>query len=117
MTRRSKPIRRPWGQYREYARNEPCTVWMVEMQPGESGSLQSHEHFDELWVLLTDGAIVEVGDRVLRPAAFEEIYIPRGTSHRLSNEEGNQPLRMFEVAYGEVRDDDKVRYEDRYGRV
>jgi mannose-6-phosphate isomerase-like protein (cupin superfamily) len=89
---------------------------MVEMQPGETGSLQSHQNFDELWVLLTDGGVVQVGDQILRPKAFDEIFIPRGTRHRLSNENGKEPLRMFEVAYGEVRDEDKVRYEDRYGR-
>ncbi len=117
MARQSKIITRPWGHYREYARNEACTVWMVEMQPGESGSLQSHEHFDEVWVLLSEGGIVQVGDRVFQPRAYEEICIPRGAKHRLSNEHGTGPLRMFEVAYGEVRDEDKVRYEDRDGRA
>ena len=116
---RSNPVKvtqRPWGQYREYARNQACTVWLVEMKPGECGSLQSHEHFDELWVLLDDGAEVRLGEETLRPRAFEEIFIPRGTQHRLSNEHGTRPLRLFEVAYGEVRDSDKVRYADKYGR-
>lgn len=117
MIDRPKLVPRPWGRYREYARNEPCTVWIVEMKPGESGSLQSHEHFDELWVLLTEGAVVQVGDEILHPKAFEEIRIPRGTQHRLSNEHGRETLRMFEVAYGPVSDEDKVRYEDRYGRA
>jgi mannose-1-phosphate guanylyltransferase/mannose-6-phosphate isomerase len=107
---------RPWGRYREYARNEPCTVWIVEMKPGEEGSLQSHENFDELWIMLTPGAVVQVGDDVLHPEVYEEVFIPRGTKHRLSNRGGAGILRMMEVAYGEVRDDDKVRYEDRYGR-
>jgi mannose-1-phosphate guanylyltransferase/mannose-6-phosphate isomerase len=112
----SKQIERPWGRFREYARNQACTVWMVEMRPGESGSLQSHQYFDELWILLDDGAEVRVGDRVVHPKAFEEIWIPRGTKHRLSNMHGTGSVRMFEVAYGPVNDDDKVRYEDKYGR-
>ena len=116
MSERPKIVPRPWGQYRQYARNEPCTVWMVEMKPGESGSLQAHENFDEVWVLLTEGAVVQVGEQVLHPKAYEEIFIPRGTKHRLSNEHGTTTLRMFEVAYGHVTDEDKVRYEDRYGR-
>jgi len=86
------------------------------MKPGESGSLQSHAHFDELWILITDGAVVQVGEEILRPKAGEEIWIPRGTKHRLSNLDGLAPIRMFEVAYGEVNDEDKVRYEDKYGR-
>ncbi|MFB3903684.1 MAG: cupin domain-containing protein [Acidobacteriota bacterium] len=117
MAEQSKKIIRPWGYYREFARNEPCTVWMVEMNPGESGSLQSHADFDELWVLLTDGAVVQLGDHIMHPVTGDEVYIPRGTKHRLSNTDGTNLVRMFEVAYGEVRDEDKVRYEDKYGRV
>ena len=109
-------IERPWGCYREYARNEPCTVWIVEMEPGQTGSLQSHENFDELWIMLTDGGQVQVTDEVRQVRAGDEIFIPRGTKHRLSNQ-GEDLLRMMEVAYGHVSDEDKVRYEDRYGRA
>jgi mannose-1-phosphate guanylyltransferase/mannose-6-phosphate isomerase len=113
----AKTVVRPWGSYREFARNLACTVWMVEMNPGEIGSLQAHKDFDELWIVLTEGALVQVGEAKWRPKALEEIWIPRGARHRLSNEHGTTPLRMFEVAYGDVRDEDKVRYEDKYGRV
>ena len=115
MADRPRIIERPWGRYREYARNEPCTVWIVEMKPGEQGSLQTHENFDELWIMLTDGAEVRVADEVLQPKALDEVYIPRGTKHRLSNC-SDQIFRMMEVAYGDVRDEDKVRYDDKYGR-
>jgi mannose-6-phosphate isomerase-like protein (cupin superfamily) len=117
MPNPAKSITRPWGNYREFVRNQPCTVWMVEMKPGESGSLQSHERFDELWIMMTDGAVVQVGGETLRPRALEEIWIPRGTKHRLSNEYGTETIRMFEVAYGVVCDEDKVRYKDKYGRA
>lgn len=85
------------------------------MNPGQAGSLQSHQNFDELWIMLTDGGQVQVGDQVRQVRAGDEVFIPRGTKHRLSNP-GDELLRMMEVAYGEVRDEDKVRYEDRYGR-
>ena len=113
---RPKIIERPWGQYKEFARNEPCTVWIVEMKPGEQGSLQTHENFDEIWIMQTDGAEVQVGEKVYNPKAGEEVYIPRLTKHRLSNL-GSETLRMFEVAYGDVQDEDKVRYEDKYNRL
>jgi len=109
-------IERPWGRYLEYARNEPCTVWIVEMKPGESGSLQSHQNFDELWIMLTNGGEVQLGDEAKEVHAGDEIFIPRGMKHRLTNLSDGL-LRMMEVAYGEVRDEDKVRYEDRYGRA
>ena len=116
MAERPRIIERPWGRYREYARNEPCTVWIVEMKPGEQGSLQSHENFDELWIMLTDGGEVQVGDEIKQTHASDEIFIPRQTKHRLVNR-GDMLFRMLEVAYGDVQDDDKVRYADKYGRV
>jgi mannose-6-phosphate isomerase-like protein (cupin superfamily) len=116
MAEHAKQIDRPWGHCREYARNQSCTVWIVEMKPGESGSLQSHQHFDELWILLDHGAEVQVGERVWHPQAFEEVWIPRGTRHRLNNAHGTRSVRMLEVAYGPVSDDDKIRYDDKYGR-
>ena len=116
MKNRPLIIKRPWGIYREYARNEPCTVWIVEMNPGETGSLQTHENFDELWTMLTDGAEVQVGEEVYQAKKGDEFYIPRKTKHRLSNK-GGELLRMFEVAYGDVQDEDKVRYNDKYGRL
>jgi mannose-6-phosphate isomerase-like protein (cupin superfamily) len=86
------------------------------MEPGQAGSLQSHQNFDELWIMLTDGGRVQVADQVREVRTGDEVFIPRGTKHRLSNP-GAGLLRMIEVAYGEVRDEDKVRYEDRYGRA
>ena len=115
MPDRPTIIERPWGRYREYARNEPCTVWNVEMKPGEEGSLQSHQDFDELWVMLTDGAEVTVGDRILAPQVQDEIYIPKGTRHRLRNV-SEHTFRMMEVAYGDVQDADKIRHDDKYNR-
>jgi mannose-1-phosphate guanylyltransferase/mannose-6-phosphate isomerase len=112
---RPKIIERPWGRYKEYARNEPCTVWVVEMKPGETGSLQSHEKFDELWVMLSDGATVQVGDQIFNPRKGDEFFIPRGTKHRFSNN-GQNNISMFEIAYGTVSDEDKTRFEDKYNR-
>jgi mannose-1-phosphate guanylyltransferase/mannose-6-phosphate isomerase len=86
------------------------------MKPGETGSLQSHQNFDELWIMLTDGGEVQVADEAKQVRAGDEIFIPRGTKHRLSNR-GDALLRMMEVAYGEVQDEDKVRYEDKYDRA
>ena len=116
MTDRPHIMERPWGRYREYARNEPCTVWIEEMKPAEQGSLQSHQNFDELWIMLTDGGEVQVGEKVTETHAGDEIFIPRGMKHRLRNR-SSEPFRMLEVAYGDVQDDDKVRYEDKYGRT
>jgi mannose-6-phosphate isomerase-like protein (cupin superfamily) len=59
---------------------------------------------------------VQVGEKVTETHAGDEIFIPRGAKHRLRNQ-SSEPFRMLEVAYGDVQDDDKVRYEDKYGRA
>jgi mannose-6-phosphate isomerase-like protein (cupin superfamily) len=85
------------------------------MKPGETGSLQSHQNFDELWVMLTDGATVQVGEDIFDAKKGEEFFIPRGTKHRFTNN-SEDIVSMFEIAYGDVSDNDKVRYEDKYNR-
>jgi mannose-6-phosphate isomerase-like protein (cupin superfamily) len=65
--------------------------------------------------MLSDGGEVQLGEKVIHTKAGDEIFIPKQTKHRLSNN-SSETIRMFEVAYGDVQDEDKVRYEDKYNR-
>ncbi len=106
---------RPWGQFKQYAFNEDCTVSLMEVKPGMRLSLQSHTGRAELWIVLDEGAQVQVGDeiRVCRP--WEEIWIPAGARHRLSCV-GDTPCRVLEVAFGNWQQADITRYEDDFNR-
>ena len=79
-------------------------------------SRQYHHHRDELWVILDAGAEIELGDEVLQPDPAEELFIPRGTAHRLSCI-GEKATRILEVSFGIFDEDDIVRIDDAYGRV
>ena len=68
-------VERPWGSFRQYAHNRESTVSLVSVKPGQRVSLQSHTGRAELWIVLDDGAIVQVDDEVLHPKAGEEIWI------------------------------------------
>ena len=107
---------KPWGHFEQYAHNLPCTVKIITVEPGGTLSRQYHHHRDELWVILDAGAEIELGDEVLRPEASEELFIPRGTVHRLSCV-GENPARILEVSFGVFDEDDIVRLDDVYGRV
>ena len=111
------PVRvdKPWGNFEQYTHNLPCTVKIITVEPGGTLSRQYHHRRDELWVALDPGARVELGEQVLSPAPGEKLYIPRGTVHRLSCE-GERPVRILEVSFGEFDEDDIVRLEDVYGR-
>ena len=49
---------RPWGQFKQYAFNEDCTVSLMEVRPGIRLSLQSHTGRAELWIVMDEGAQV-----------------------------------------------------------
>ncbi len=106
--------RRPWGGFSRYSFNEVSTVKLITVEPGQSLSLQRHEHRDELWVALDDGLVAEVGDEVIRAAEGDEIWIPRGTRHRVSCV--GRRARFLEIAFGTFDEDDIERFEDQYGR-
>ena len=105
---------RPWGTQRQYAFNEPCTVTLLTVEPGQRLSLQSHQDRTELWIVLDDGAEVQVGERILQPSAGDEIQIHRAEKHRLSST--GPRVRVLEVAFGNWDQGDITRYEDDYDR-
>ena len=87
----------------------------MTVRPGQRLSLQSHTGRAELWIVIDDGAIVQVGDSDHAYQAGDEIWIQANEKHRLSCS-GDNPVRMLEVAFGDWQQDDINRYEDDYHR-
>jgi mannose-6-phosphate isomerase len=107
--------KRPWGGFRRYTHNQVSTVKIITVNPGEVLSLQYHNQRNELWVPLLPGLQVTLGSRIWEPRPFEEIFIPRGTTHRAAGV-GTLPSKWMEISFGEFEEDDIVRLEDSYGR-
>lgn len=108
-------VERPWGSFKQFANNRDCTVSLMTVLPGERLSLQSHTGRAELWIVIDDGAVVQVGESEKVRKAGEEIWIPAGEKHRLSCA-GDVPVRVLEVAFGNWQQDDITRYADDYTR-
>lgn len=108
-------VERPWGRFDQYAFNEDCTVSLMEVKPGMRLSLQSHTGRAELWIVLDEGARVQVGDTIRDCARGEEIWIPANARHRLSCV-GEKPCRVLEVAFGNWQQADITRYKDDFKR-
>lgn len=108
-------VERPWGSFHQYAHNRACTVSLMRVQPGQRLSLQSHQGRAELWIVIDDGAVVQVGEREQTCRAGDEIWIRAQEKHRLSNR-GSVPVRVLEVAFGNWQQDDIRRYADDYRR-
>lgn len=109
-------VTRPWGSFRQYAHNRECTVSLMTVLPGERLSLQSHTGRAELWIVIDDGALVQIGDNVRPCRAGEEMWIPANEKHRLSCAPGAQSVRVLEVAFGNWQQADITRYEDDFRR-
>ncbi len=107
-------ITRPWGSFSQYANNEPVTVSLMTVEEGQRLSLQSHTGRAELWIVLDDGASVEIGETTYYPTAGDELWIPAGERHRLGST--GPRVRVLEVAFGNWQQEDIVRYEDDYSR-
>jgi mannose-6-phosphate isomerase len=109
-------VRRPWGSFKQYASNQDCTVSLMTVLPKQRLSLQSHTGRAELWIVIDDGAIIQVGDQEHICEAGDEIWIPANEKHRLSCA-GTKPVRVLEVAFGNWQQDDIQRYADDYKRL
>src|SRR5918994_7619370 len=108
-------VEKPWGKFEQYTHNMLSTVKVITVDPGSSLSLQYHHWRDELWVVLDDGAEIQLGDTFFRPRGGERIFIPRTTVHRLSAVD-DRPVRILEISFGKFDEDDIVRLDDVYGR-
>lgn len=105
---------RPWGSIHMLVRNQPCSVDLTEVRPGQRSSLHSHAIRSELFHFLSDGAWLEVDGVVTRPAKHDEVLIRPGQQHRFWADETS--FQMLVVCFGEWLASDQIRHEDDYGR-
>jgi mannose-1-phosphate guanylyltransferase/mannose-6-phosphate isomerase len=110
-----KFVERPWGAFRQYAHNQEVTVSLMTVRPGQRLSLQSHTGRAELWIVLDDGARIQVGDEVRDHGAGDEIWIAANERHRLACA-GSAPVRVIEIAFGNWQQEDITRYDDDFSR-
>lgn len=115
-----KPLHvdKPWGSFDQFSLNEKSTVKILTCNPGHKLSLQKHEHRGELWVALDQGAVIEIDGRHHRPGIGESLWLPIGSTHRLSCPEGHpHAVRILEISFGTFDESDIRRLEDNYGRT
>jgi mannose-6-phosphate isomerase len=108
-------VDKPWGRVTTYALNQPSSVRVIAVEPGQETSVHYHRMRDETWVVLDPGLTVEIGDRSVAAEPGEEFVIPAEETHRIICT-GTSPGRILEVAYGYTTEDDSRRLQDAYGR-
>lgn len=109
-------VYKPWGSYEQLGVGNGYKVKRIVVKPGGALSLQKHRSRAEHWVVVSGIAQVTIGETVSELKANESVYVPLGSTHRLTNR-GPEPLVMIEVQTGNyLGEDDIIRLEDVYNR-
>ena len=112
-----KTVYRPWGYYTVLAQGNGFLTKMIQVNPGQKLSVQSHNHRSEHWVVLEGMAkvLLEGKEHILSPGHSIDIDVKE--IHSLQNPY-EDVLKIIEVQKGDLLiEEDIVRYEDMYGRV
>jgi mannose-1-phosphate guanylyltransferase/mannose-6-phosphate isomerase len=108
-------VDKPWGKVATYSLNQPSSVRVITVEPGQETSVHFHRMRDEMWVVLDQGLTIEIGNRVVEAQPGEEFMIPAEETHRIRCTAPTRG-RILEIAYGYTTEDDTQRLEDAYGR-
>lgn len=105
---------RPWGYYRVLHEVPGTKVKELTIDPGQSISLQKHDHRDEYWHV-SDGEVVVEGrlpdGYVLPPRTLgrhDSYHVHRGEWHRLVNL-SDCPCKIVEIQYGKSCEENDIR--------
>ena len=110
-------VQKPWGYYEILKSGKNFLVKKIFVKPGGMLSLQSHEHRSEHWIVAEGVVEVTLDNKTINLEENENIFIPKGAIHRISNK-GNNDLIIIEMWYGEILDENDIkRYEDNYNRL
>jgi mannose-6-phosphate isomerase len=108
-------VEKPWGKVTTYALNQPSSVRVITIDPGQETSEHYHQLRDEMWVVLDGGLRVQIGNRIVEAKPGEEFVVQAEEPHRISNT-GSRRGRVLEIAHGYTIEDDAFRLQDDYGR-
>ena len=110
-------VEKPWGSFEILKTGKNFLLKKILVKPGGILSLQSHDHRSEHWIVAQGEAEVTIANKIVNLKENENIFIPKGSIHRLANN-NNDNLIVIEMWYGEkLNENDIKRYEDIYNRV
>ena len=109
-------VQKPRGYYTVLEKRDGYLVKRIDVNGGKRLSLQSHNHRNEHWTVVSGTALVDLDDNQIILKENESLFIPLKSKHRLANPHGT-PLILIEVQIGDkVDEDDLIRYKDDYDR-
>jgi mannose-1-phosphate guanylyltransferase/mannose-1-phosphate guanylyltransferase/mannose-6-phosphate isomerase len=107
---------RPWGRYEILKDGDSFKSKIIEVNPGQRISYQSHKKREEYWTIIDGGGVVILDDKEIPVRKGSTVHIPQRAKHRIHNT-GTKPLRFLELQLGEsFEESDIIRYSDDYSR-
>ena len=108
---------RPWGNFHIIAKGNGYQIKEMNVNPKNKQSLQKHKHRSEYWQVIEGEGKVYLEDSEIKLKPGDNIFIPKGSLHRLENTHSHN-LLIVEIQIGKIiSEDDIERIEDDYGRV
>ena len=110
-------VKKPWGEFQILNYGKNYVLKKIVVNPGGILSLQSHKHRSEHWIVAEGEAEVTINNKVINLKENENIFIPKGSIHRMANKKDHD-LVIIEMWYGDNLDENDIkRYEDIYERI
>src|SRR5918998_5499981 len=78
-------VEKPWGKVATYALNQPSSVRVITIEPGQVTSEHYHQLRDEMWVVLDPGLLIQIGNREVDADPGSEFVVPAEEPHRITN--------------------------------
>lgn len=100
-------IKKEWGEIKQLAFNQPCSVKVIEIWSKKGTTYHYHHFREDVWYILDDGVGVVINGKEYIAKQGDEFFIPAGVPHRLFSPD-NKPVRVLEIAYGFNEESDKV---------
>ena len=72
-------VAKKWGNFKQFNKNEHCTVKLLEINKGESISYQYHNYRSEQWYVISGRIVVTKGIETSSP--FITMILPAMTYH------------------------------------
>jgi len=114
MKNKNKTILRPWGKYIILEKKQDYWIKKLFVRQGEKLSLQSHKNRFEVWIVLSGRIEVIKGNSHLLLKGGEFVKINKKEKHRII---GLKDSWILETAFGQMRENDIIRFKDDYGRI
>jgi mannose-6-phosphate isomerase-like protein (cupin superfamily) len=114
MKNKNKTILKPWGKYVILEKKQEYWIKKLFVRQGEKLSLQSHKNRFEIWIVLSGKIKVIKGNSHLLLKEGECLKINKKEKHRII---GLKDSWILETAFGQMRENDIIRFKDDYGRI